>query len=166
MARQLLGAGASHRSQQRLVGRVAPPPFREHAAAVPRDEGQGALGEVAEAVGEVGVDARDDRFGAVAPVLAERDVAQQEVKEEVDETAEASDELRVERIALDPRGEPAEVRFLQERFEELASQAEGEDWRRRKEGAMQQMQSADFWSSPSRFTVLGLAEYMDRVEAG
>ena len=31
---------------------------------------------------------------------------------------------------------------------------------------MQQMQSADFWSSPARFTVLGLAEYMDRVEAG
>ncbi|HLM55848.1 MAG TPA: AAA family ATPase [Pyrinomonadaceae bacterium] len=89
-----------------------------------------------------------------------------EPEEEADETAESSEELRVERIALDPRGEPAEVRFLQERFEELASQAEGEDWRRRKEGAMQQMQSADFWSSPSRFTMLGLAEYMDRVEAG
>ncbi|HEV2861299.1 MAG TPA: AAA family ATPase [Pyrinomonadaceae bacterium] len=101
-----------------------------------------------------------------APGEQEAPPPARELEEEADETVEPSDELRVERIALDPRGEPTEVRFLQEKFEELASHAEGEDWRRRKEGAMEQMQSADFWSSPSRFTVLGLAEYMDRVEAG
>jgi len=95
--------------------------------------------------------------------------AQPQPAEELDEPwAEVSEELelRLERVALDPRGEPEEVRFLQEKFGGLAAAVEGEEWRRRKEAAMQQMQSADFWSSPARFTVLGLAEYMDRVEAG
>ncbi len=39
-------------------------------------------------------------------------------------------------------------------------------WRERKEAALGEMQSADFWSAPERFSVLGAVEYMDRIEAG
>jgi ATP-dependent Clp protease ATP-binding subunit ClpC len=75
-------------------------------------------------------------------------------------------ELRLESVALDPKGTPEELRFLQERFDDVASRVEDGAWRRRKEEALGEMQSADFWSSPRRFGVLGAAEYMDRVEAG
>ncbi|HEV3471243.1 MAG TPA: AAA family ATPase [Pyrinomonadaceae bacterium] len=80
--------------------------------------------------------------------------------------AEAEAELSLERIAFDPRGTRGEVRYLHARFAEVAGRAESEDWRRRKSEALEQTQQPGFWTSPERFTVLGLAEYMDRVEAG
>ncbi|HEX8557610.1 MAG TPA: AAA family ATPase [Pyrinomonadaceae bacterium] len=79
---------------------------------------------------------------------------------------EAARELRLESVALDPRGAPEELRFLQERYDDVAAQVEDGAWRRRKEEALGQMQTADFWSSPRRFAVLGAVEYMDRIEAG
>ncbi|HJQ34020.1 MAG TPA: AAA family ATPase, partial [Pyrinomonadaceae bacterium] len=85
---------------------------------------------------------------------------------EEEETDEGARELRLESVALDPRGTGDELRFLQERFDDVAAQVEDESWRARKEEAMRQMQSPDFWSSPARFTVLGEAEYRDRIEAG
>jgi ATP-dependent Clp protease ATP-binding subunit ClpC len=88
------------------------------------------------------------------------------VEPEAEEVDEGARELRLERIALDPKGTAEELRFLQERFDAVASQVEDEVWRTRKEEAMHQMQSADFWSSPGRFAVLGEAEYRDRIEAG
>ncbi|MBA3240005.1 MAG: ATP-dependent Clp protease ATP-binding subunit, partial [Acidobacteria bacterium] len=50
---------------------------------------------------------------------------------EVLEESEADEgrELRVESIALDSRGTPAEIRFLQLRFQELAAQVEADEWR-------------------------------------
>jgi ATP-dependent Clp protease ATP-binding subunit ClpC len=48
----------------------------------------------------------------------------------------------------------------------VAARVDDEAWRLRKEEALGEMQSADFWSSPRRFSVLGAAEYMDRIEAG
>jgi ATP-dependent Clp protease ATP-binding subunit ClpC len=86
-------------------------------------------------------------------------------EEEVSSTA-AARELRPESIALDPHGTPEEVRFLREKFDEVAARVGDETWTRRKEDALRQMQTADFWTSPGRFSVLGLAEYMDRIEAG
>jgi ATP-dependent Clp protease ATP-binding subunit ClpC len=89
--------------------------------------------------------------------------------EEVDEPAfdeEAARELRLESVALDPKGTPEELRFLQERFDDVAARVEDDAWRERKERALGEMQSADFWSSPARFSVLGAVEYMDRIEAG
>ncbi|PYT03279.1 MAG: hypothetical protein DMF65_04475 [Acidobacteria bacterium] len=74
--------------------------------------------------------------------------------------------LRLEAVALDPRGTPEELSLLQEKFDDVASQVEDDGWRSRKEDALRQMQSADFWSSPARFPVLGAVEYMDRIEAG
>ncbi|HEX8146384.1 MAG TPA: AAA family ATPase [Pyrinomonadaceae bacterium] len=89
--------------------------------------------------------------------------------EEVDELSfdeEAARELRLESVALDPRGTPEELRFLQGQYDEVAARVEDETWRERKEGALREMQSADFWSAPERFSVLGAVEYMDRIEAG
>jgi ATP-dependent Clp protease ATP-binding subunit ClpC len=86
---------------------------------------------------------------------------------EEEETAETgAHELRLEAVALDPRGTSEELGFLQDRFEDVAAQVEDDAWRARKEDALRQMQSADFWSSPARFRVLGEVEYMDRIEAG
>ncbi len=89
--------------------------------------------------------------------------------EEVDEFSfdeEAARELRLEGVALDPKGTPEELRFLQEQYDDVAARVEDEAWRERKENALREMQSADFWSSSERFSVLGAVEYMDRIEAG
>src|SRR5205085_10815566 len=61
---------------------------------------------------------------------------------------------------------PEELRVLQEKYDEVAAQVEDEAWAARKEDALQEIQSADFWNSPERFSVLGAIEYMDRLEAG
>jgi len=79
---------------------------------------------------------------------------------------EVEGELSLARIALDARGTREEVHYLQGRFAEVAEQADAEEWRRRKSEALEQTQQPGFWTSPARFGVLGLAEYMDRVETG
>ena len=96
---------------------------------------------------------------------AEREAAAEEV-DEVFFDEEAARELRLERVALDPKGTPEELRFLQEQYDEVAARVDAAGWRERKEGALREMQSADFWSAPERFSVLGAVEYMDRIEAG
>ncbi|HZI19543.1 MAG TPA: AAA family ATPase [Pyrinomonadaceae bacterium] len=80
--------------------------------------------------------------------------------------AAAPEELRVEGIALDARGTAAELELLRDIYEELAVLVESGDWRGRKEESLRQTQSAHFWNSAARFSVLGLIEYMDRIEAG
>ncbi|MFL6335192.1 MAG: AAA family ATPase [Pyrinomonadaceae bacterium] len=96
---------------------------------------------------------------------AEGEVTVEEV-EELSFDEEVSRELRLESVALDPKGTPEELRLLQEQYDEVAARVEDEAWRGRKEGALCEMQSADFWSAPERFSVLGAVEYMDRIEAG
>ncbi|MCA1591523.1 MAG: AAA family ATPase [Acidobacteria bacterium] len=86
------------------------------------------------------------------------------IEEETQSTGER--ELRLESIALDAHGAAEEVRLLQEKFDELAGQVDADDWRQRKADALAQTQTHDFWNSPERFSVLGLAEYMDRIETG
>jgi ATP-dependent Clp protease ATP-binding subunit ClpC len=83
-----------------------------------------------------------------------------------EETADAARELRLETVALDPRGTPEELRFLHEKYDEVAAQVEDDAWALRKEDALREMQSAEFWNSAARFSVLGAIEYMDRIEAG
>jgi ATP-dependent Clp protease ATP-binding subunit ClpC len=106
--------------------------------------------------------AETEATGATAASAATAD----EPETEAEVTDEGARELRLERVALDPKGTAEELRFLQERFDAVAAQVEDEAWRARKEEAMRQMQSADFWSAPGRFAVLGEAEYRDRIEAG
>ncbi len=85
---------------------------------------------------------------------------------EEDTPSSAARALRLESIALDARGAVDEVRVLQNKFDALAAEVNNDAWRARKTGALQQTQTPDFWNSPARFSVLGLAEYMDRIEAG
>ncbi|MDQ1557995.1 MAG: ATP-dependent Clp protease ATP-binding subunit ClpC [Pyrinomonadaceae bacterium] len=75
-------------------------------------------------------------------------------------------ELRLESIVLDARGTLAEVQFLQDHFDALADQVDGEEWQGRKNSALLETSAPGFWNSPERFSVLGLAEYMDRIETG
>ena len=94
------------------------------------------------------------------------EVAEEPHAPDEEEAEEAARELRLEAVALDPRGTPEEFHLLQEKFDEVAAQVDEDGWRLRKEEALGQMQSSDFWSSPERFAVLGAVEYMDRIEAG
>lgn len=85
----------------------------------------------------------------------------------LDEEVNADErELRLEGIVSDARGTLAEVQFLRDKFDALADQVESEGWQERKNNALLQTSAPDFWNSPARFTVLGLAEYMDRIETG
>ncbi|HEX8458211.1 MAG TPA: AAA family ATPase [Pyrinomonadaceae bacterium] len=85
---------------------------------------------------------------------------------EDDATEDAERELRLESIVLDARGTAEEVRFLRDRFDALADEVEADDWQARKNSALLETAAPGFWNSPERFSVLGLAEYMDRIETG
>jgi len=75
-------------------------------------------------------------------------------------------ELRLESIVSDARGTLAEVQFLRDKFDALEDQVEAEEWQERKNSALLETAAPGFWTSPARFSVLGLAEYMDRIETG
>ncbi|HLL17017.1 MAG TPA: AAA family ATPase [Pyrinomonadaceae bacterium] len=83
-----------------------------------------------------------------------------------EETGATERELRLESIVLDARGTLAEVQFLQQKFDALADTVEADEWQERKNGALLETSAPGFWNSPERFSVLGLAEYMDRIETG
>lgn len=78
----------------------------------------------------------------------------------------AHGELELEAIALDAQGTAAEVEFLQDCFDQLVAEVESEDWQAKKNATLLQTSSRGFWESPGRFEVLGVVEYMDRIEAG
>ena len=71
-------------SQDRLVAVAERARLRHDATELLADHRQRALRQVAEVVGEIGIDARDDRFVVVVAVLAERHLAQEEVAHLVD----------------------------------------------------------------------------------
>jgi ATP-dependent Clp protease ATP-binding subunit ClpC len=83
-----------------------------------------------------------------------------------EETSADERELRLESIVLDARGTLAEVQFLQNIFAALVDQVDADEWQGRKNGALLETSAPGFWNSPERFSVLGLAEYMDRIETG
>lgn len=102
----------------------------------------------------------------VDPDAPEEGTASSVFVDEAESETEEARELRLEAVVLDPRGVPEELRLLQEKYDEVESQVEDEVWSVRKEEALARMQSADFWNSSERFSVLGAIEYMDRIEAG
>lgn len=102
----------------------------------------------------------------VDPDAPEEELKPDDAAELLEETESAGGELRLEAIALDARGTPDEVQFLQRVYRELSDRTEAEEWRERKSAALEATQAPGFWDSPGRFSVLGLAEYMDRIEAG
>ena len=78
-------AASTRASKSRSSG--ASPGGGKDAVQILEDHRQSALGEIAEAVGEIGIDAVDDRLGAVAAVLPEGDFAQQEIAQRIDAEA-------------------------------------------------------------------------------
>ncbi|MGH9803256.1 MAG: AAA family ATPase, partial [Blastocatellia bacterium] len=82
------------------------------------------------------------------------------------QVTELETECELEQLALDAKGIPAEVEFLKEAFQQLVDEIESEDWQAKKNSALMQTSSKGFWNLPSRFSVLGLVEYMDRIEVG
>jgi len=73
-------------------------------------------------------------------------------------------ERRVEEAVLDPRGTLPEMRFLQGLYERLLGQIGAETWREQKGAHLGRMRASSFWEAPDRFAILGIAEYMDRLE--
>lgn len=74
--------------------------------------------------------------------------------------------LRLEQLALDPRGADHEVPCLQRHLDALVATVTEDGWRDRKRTALDRQREEGFWSSPERFSVFGLIEQIDRVEAG
>jgi ATP-dependent Clp protease ATP-binding subunit ClpC len=101
--------------------------------------------------------ARDDRI-EVTFVDPDADVVEEE-------PAVAQDDLRLEKLVVDPRGGPDENAFLQTETARLRAIVEGDAWRGHKERDLEVMQSDGFWEAPDRFAVLGRIEYVDRVQA-
>lgn len=90
-----------------------------------------------------------------------------EAKPPADSTPEAAGkELHLAEIVLDAYGISSEVEFLEMRFNEMTAIIQGRDWKDHKSAALARMSASGFWDDPDRFKTLGLAEYMDRIEAG
>jgi ATP-dependent Clp protease ATP-binding subunit ClpC len=90
----------------------------------------------------------------------------EDAHEEEETGADDERELRLEAIVADARGTLAEVQFLQAKFDALTDKVDAEEWQERKTNALLETNAQGFWNSPARFSVLGLAEYMDRIETG
>ena len=70
--------------QDRLIVGAERAGLRQHAAELLADHRQRTLRQIAEIVGEIGIDAVDDAFVAVIAVLAERHFAHQEIAQRID----------------------------------------------------------------------------------
>ncbi len=69
-------------------------------------------------------------------------------------------------ILLQPTGALPELASLQSLLKEVEADIGSELWRHKKRGLFTGMEQSEFWSSPERFSVLGLLETIDRVEKG
>jgi len=78
----------------------------------------------------------------------------------------ARGDLDLRSIALDPRGDTAELRYLDPVFVRLRAEVESERWRHAKSVALSMTSLSEFWTSNDRFAILSQAENRDRVEAG
>lgn len=79
-------------------------------------------------------------------------------------TCELDADAELLRIAREPLGERVEAEFLNARIAVLARSIGSPEWSTKKNELFGRTGEAGFWRSADRFAVLGLAEYMDRVE--
>lgn len=79
---------------------------------------------------------------------------------------ELPESVRLESIALAGSGRGVELAHMKSEFERLAAHTAQPEWTSRKAAGLDAMSTADFWSREDRFSILGSAEYMDRIEAG
>jgi ATP-dependent Clp protease ATP-binding subunit ClpC len=85
----------------------------------------------------------------------------------VEETpGEAPEVPALEDIVRAARGDAGEVEALQAEYEHLEQAISGEAWQQRKQKALAGMAEPQFWVSSRRHAVMGIAEYMDRIELG
>lgn len=97
---------------------------------------------------------------------APEEMLETDVEPEENATMPSEQDFRVEKLILDTHGTAGEVEFLQGQYKRLKSQVESDEWQNQKQSALVQTANSDFWNSPQRFAILGLAEYMDRIETG
>jgi ATP-dependent Clp protease ATP-binding subunit ClpC len=69
-------------------------------------------------------------------------------------------------IACDPTGSPAEVSFLREALDRIASKLQDAEWESRKREGLGRVGEPGFWETPDKYALLGRVEYIDRLEAG
>lgn len=74
--------------------------------------------------------------------------------------------LRLEQVALEPRGTAREIAVLQSHYDRIRDLVEAGSWQAAKRDLMQRMAEPEFWQSETRFRLLGDAEYLDRIENG
>jgi ATP-dependent Clp protease ATP-binding subunit ClpC len=73
--------------------------------------------------------------------------------------------LTLRQMALGPAGSREEIDALRRRLDDLASLIELEAFHQRRARIFESMAADGFWNRPDRFTVLGEAEYLDRIES-
>jgi len=73
--------------------------------------------------------------------------------------------LSLRRLVLSPAGNREEIQALQARLTDLAGLIELDAFADRRAAIFEAMAADGFWTSPGRFTVLGEAEYIDRIES-
>lgn len=86
--------------------------------------------------------------------------------EEHDADQVRDEPLRVRNVALAPHGDLEEMDLLNEHYTSLKEMVENDKWVERKRLFMESMTLPEFWSSEKRFSTLGEAEFMDRIEEG
>jgi ATP-dependent Clp protease ATP-binding subunit ClpC len=93
-------------------------------------------------------------------------VSEQPIPVGDEESEVLRDVTSLRRLMLHPSGSEQEVRALHQAYKVLSARIEAEDWRSRKENALQRLEDPDFWSSETRFAVLGTVEYLERIQTG
>ena len=72
----------------------------------------------------------------------------------------------LEDIVRDGHGDAVEVEALRAEYDALEATLAAAAWQTRKQNALARMADPGFWDSDGRYALLGLAEYMDRIEVG
>lgn len=71
----------------------------------------------------------------------------------------------VKALILSPEGVRSEVEHLEEVLENIRQSVHADNWQALKSQTLQQIAEVGFWHRSDCYTVLGQAEYMDRIEA-
>ncbi len=71
----------------------------------------------------------------------------------------------VKKLILAPDGVKAEADYLENTLAAIGQSVQSADWQAMKSKALQQIADSGFWQRPDCYTVLGQAEFMDRIEA-
>jgi ATP-dependent Clp protease ATP-binding subunit ClpC len=105
---------------------------------------------------------KEDRLEVV---FVDPDAPDDEPESRVRTADERAAKVDLRSLVFDAYGSDDEIDYLEDRYESLSAIVGVPDWEARKAAALASTREPGFWDSPLRFGVLGLAEYMDRIEA-